>query len=172
MAKNSSAIIMIVLLALCCANAAYSGRVDTFSDSRFVFDSDSSRLIGRFPALWVSDLDENGLQCSKVLKLKEASQLSDLQWGSYYPVRCCESPEVSIIKAQSGLSESVKTKEFSSEPESDSLIEISELRPGPFFITEAINMGAKRIPDSSTMLLLGVVLVGLAGYGGRKKFKR
>jgi hypothetical protein len=27
------------------------------------------------------------------------------------------------------------------------------------------------VPESSTMLLLGLGLVGLAGYGGRKKFK-
>ena len=146
--------------------------MDTFSDSKFVFYSDSSRLIGQFPAFWVSDLDENALQCSNILKLKEALQLSDLQWGSYDPMRCCDPPEVSIIKAQSGLSASVEIKGSSSEPESDRLIEISELRPSPLFITEAMKTGPHRTPESSTLLLLGLLLVGLAGYGGRKKFKR
>jgi hypothetical protein len=59
-----------------------------------------------------------------------------------------------------------------SETESRNLVEISEVRPSPLFITEAMKKGPHRIPESSTMLLLGLALVGLAGYGGRKKFKR
>jgi hypothetical protein len=58
------------------------------------------------------------------------------------------------------------------ETESKNLVEISELRPSPLFITEAMKKGPNSIPESSTLMLLGLVLVGLAGYGGRKKFKR
>jgi len=128
--------------------------------------------MGRSPALWVSELVKNGLQRSKALEVKEALQFSDLQLNSYDPMRCCDPPEVSIFKAQSGLSETVEINGASSEPDLIRLIEISEFGPNSLFITEAIKKGPNRIPESSTLMLLGLVLVGLAGYGGRKKFKR
>lgn len=36
---------------------------------------------------------------------------------------------------------------------------------------EKINSNSSSLPESSTMLILGLGLIGLAGYGGRKKFK-
>ena len=47
-----------------------------------------------------------------------------------------------------------------------------DLRGGPLFITGPITGGRSAVPESSMMLLLGIGLIGLAGYGGRKKFKR
>lgn len=56
-----------------------------------------------------------------------------------------------------------------------SLLNISD-GPGlggrALFITGPITRTQNSIPDSSTMLLLGLSLVGLSGYFGRKKFKR
>jgi len=43
---------------------------------------------------------------------------------------------------------------------------------GALFITGRITSTQNSIHDSSTMLLLGLGLVGLSGYFGRKKFKR
>lgn len=43
---------------------------------------------------------------------------------------------------------------------------------GALFITGSITNTQNSIPDSSTMLLLGLGLVGLSGYFGRRKFKR
>jgi LPXTG-motif cell wall-anchored protein len=43
---------------------------------------------------------------------------------------------------------------------------------GALFITGSITSTQNSIPDSSTMLLLGLGLVGLSGYFGRRKFKR
>ncbi len=42
---------------------------------------------------------------------------------------------------------------------------------GPFFISGTIDRNTNSLPESSTMLILGLGLIGLAGYGGRKKFK-
>ena len=42
---------------------------------------------------------------------------------------------------------------------------------GPFFISGTITRNTNALPESSTMLILGIGLIGLAGYGGRKKFK-
>lgn len=42
---------------------------------------------------------------------------------------------------------------------------------GPLFITGAVTPDRNSAPESTTMLLLGLGLIGLAGYGGRKKFK-
>lgn len=49
---------------------------------------------------------------------------------------------------------------------------LSNFRDGPHSITGAITSQRSYVPESSTMLLLGIGLIGLAGYGGRKKFKR
>lgn len=48
------------------------------------------------------------------------------------------------------------------------------VNPGfsPPFISGAIHWQAESLPGSSTMLVMGLGLIGLAGYGGRKKFKR
>lgn len=43
---------------------------------------------------------------------------------------------------------------------------------GALFITGPIISGHNSVLDSSTMLLLGITLVGLSGYFGRRKFKR
>jgi len=43
---------------------------------------------------------------------------------------------------------------------------------GPLFITGSIGTRQGTVPESSMMLLLGISLVGLAAYGGRKRFKR
>jgi LPXTG-motif cell wall-anchored protein len=43
---------------------------------------------------------------------------------------------------------------------------------GAFFITGAIGSGHSSVLDSSTLLMLGITLVGLSGYFGRRKFKR
>lgn len=43
---------------------------------------------------------------------------------------------------------------------------------GALFITGAIIGGHSSVLDSSTMLILGITLVGLSGYFGRRKFKR
>ncbi len=43
---------------------------------------------------------------------------------------------------------------------------------GALFITGAITSGHSSVLDSSTMLMLGIILVSLSGYFGRRKFKR
>jgi hypothetical protein len=43
---------------------------------------------------------------------------------------------------------------------------------GSLFITGSITDGHTSVPESSTLLLLGLTLIGLSGYGGRKRFKR
>jgi hypothetical protein len=43
---------------------------------------------------------------------------------------------------------------------------------GPLFIIGPILRGRNGLPDSPTMLLIGMGLIGLAACGGRKKFKR
>lgn len=43
---------------------------------------------------------------------------------------------------------------------------------GALFITGSITDGHTSVPGSSTMMLLGLIMIGLSGYGGRKMFKR
>jgi LPXTG-motif cell wall-anchored protein len=43
---------------------------------------------------------------------------------------------------------------------------------GALFITGAITSDHSSVLDSSTMLMLGITLVSLSGYFGRRKFKR
>jgi hypothetical protein len=43
---------------------------------------------------------------------------------------------------------------------------------GPFPIIGPFSIERKGLPDSPTMLLIGMGLIGLAACGGRKKFKR
>jgi hypothetical protein len=50
--------------------------------------------------------------------------------------------------------------------------DLSNFEGGPHSITGTITNQRSYVPESSTMLLLGLGLIGLAGYGGRKKFKR
>jgi hypothetical protein len=43
---------------------------------------------------------------------------------------------------------------------------------GALFITRPIANRGSSVPEASTMILWGLGLICLAGYGGRKKFKR
>jgi hypothetical protein len=79
-----------------------------------------------------------------------------------------------LIALNSGMNDDSSANHFDSIRESaparvsDGL----DLRGGPLFITGPITAGRSSVPESSMMLLLGISLIGLAGYGGRKKFKR
>jgi hypothetical protein len=59
-----------------------------------------------------------------------------------------------------------------SSPVSSHLFDEIGLGSGSLFITGPAAKGQNTLPESSTMLLLGLGLIGLSACAGRKKFKR
>jgi hypothetical protein len=151
------------------AHDGFSGKVD---DSEVPLFSYSSRLNVNAPAVQTSDFAANKSQISSGSELSAALEYSNLPWVSYYPTLRYEPFKELLATTQTIRILPGYSQSSTSEAESRKLVEVLELRPSALFITEAMKKGPHRIPESSTLLLLGLVLVGLAGYGGRKKFKR
>ncbi|MCU0591396.1 MAG: PEP-CTERM sorting domain-containing protein [Desulfobacterales bacterium] len=79
-----------------------------------------------------------------------------------------------LIALNSGMNDDTSIYHFDAISESSPgrISDGLDLRGGPLFITGPITGGRSSVPESSMMLLLGIGLIGLAGYGGRKKFRR
>jgi len=172
MSKQFIVLILTILFAWYGVGSAHDGGSDRVGDLKVLLFSDSSRLNVNAPAVLASDpgtnksQDPSGFELNKALECSYSPRVSYDPTLGYEPFRELLAT-TQTIRVLPGYSQS-----SASETESRNLVEISELRPSPLFITEAIKKGPHRIPESSTLLLLGLALVGLAGYGGRKKFKR
>ena len=172
MLKKSIGLIFAILFAWYGVVSAHDGGSVKASDSELLLFSDSSRLNLNAPAVQTLDFGTNKSQDPSVFELNAALECSYSPRVSYDPTLRYEPfrellAATQTIRILPGYSQS-----STSEAESRKLVEVLELRPSALFITEAMKKGPHRIPESSTLLLLGLVLVGLAGYGGRKKFKR
>jgi hypothetical protein len=172
MLKKSIGLIFTLLFAWYGVGSAQNGSSDKPGDSEVLLFSYSSRFNLNAPAAQTSDPGTNKSQNSSGFELNSALEYSNPSGISYYATLRYEPFNELLTTTQTNRIMPVYSQSSASETESRNLVDIPELRPGPLFIAEAVKKGPHRIPEFSTLLLLGLVLVGLAGYGGRKKFKR
>ena len=172
MSKQFIVLILTILLTWYGVGSAHEGRSDKVGDLEVPLFSDSSRLNVNAPAVQASAPGTNKSQDPSGFELNAALECLYSPLVSYYPTLRYEPFRELLATTQTIRVLPGYSQRSASETESRNLVEISEFRPSPLFITEAMKKGPHRIPESSTLLLLGLVLVGLAGYGGRKKFKR
>jgi len=172
MSKQFIVLILTILFAWYGVGSAHDGGSDKVGDLEVPLFSDSSRLNVNAPAVLASDPGTNKSQDPSGFELNTALECSYSPRVSYDPTLRYEPFNELLTTTQTTRIMPGYSQSSASETESINLVDISELRPSPLFITEAMKKGPHRIPDPSTLLFLGLVLVGLAGYGGRKKFKR
>lgn len=169
--KKISILIFSTLLTVSGVGFAHAGNTDPGRHSKFPVDSNQSRVDYR-PAT------NQEPAC-------EGVELEDFQGGDFidaplFSTLLRESEDVGFFSepftrlvgaTQARRNGDVLFKDSDSIPPSGYPFEISGMRPSPLFITEAITPGRSSVPEASTMLLLGLGLLGLSGYGARKKFK-
>jgi hypothetical protein len=172
MFKKSIGLIFTILFAWYGVGSAQNEGTDKLGDSEILLFSDSFSLNLTSPAVQTLDFGTNKSQNSIIFELNAALEYSKLPGASHYATLRHEPFKKLLAATQTTRIMPGYSQSSPSETESINLVEISELRPSPLFITEAMKKGPHRIPESSTLLFIGLVLVLLAGYGGRKKFKR
>jgi len=171
--KKISILIFITLLTVYGLDSAHAGNSDPGRHSKFQVDLNQSRVDYRQAT--------NNKELASVGVL-----LEDFQGGGFidaplFSSLLLESENVGFFsESLAGLVDATAVrrngdflfKDSDRVPPLGYPFEVTGIRPSPLFITETIAPGRSSLPEASTMLLLGLGLVGLAGYGGRKKFKR